>query len=133
MKEHEIAQADQVAPPRCILVVEDEPDIRLLCAVGLEKAGYCVETANDGAAGWDALQAKHYDLLITDNSMPKITGLELLEKIHAARISLPVIMATGTVPTETFARNPWLQPAATLHKPHTFLDLLVKVKEILGN
>ena len=45
-----------------------------------------------------------------------MSGVELLKKMHAARMGLPTIMATGTVPNGEFTRNPWLQPAATLLK-----------------
>ncbi len=51
--------------------------------------------------------------------MPKVTGVELLQKLHDARLALPVIMATGTIPEAEFARYPWLRPNATLLKPYT--------------
>jgi DNA-binding response OmpR family regulator len=44
---------------------------------------------------------------------------------------LPVIMATGELPTEEFTRYPWLQPAATLLKPYTTAELLGTVKKVL--
>jgi len=69
--------------------------------------------------------------VITDNNMPRLTGIELLKKLCAARMALPVIMATGTLPKEEFTRYPWLQPAATLLKPYTVEELLGTVKEVL--
>jgi hypothetical protein len=65
------------------------------------------------------------------NSMPKLTGLELLKKMRAARMALPVIMATSALPTAEFARSPWLRPAATLVKPYTIAELLGKANEVL--
>jgi len=114
-----------------ILVVEDDVDIRRLNAEVLIRAGYLVAAAKDGALAWDALQLVDYDLLITDNGMPELTGIELLKKIHAARMTLPVIMATGTLPTWEFSVYPWLQPKAVLLKPYTSAELLGTVKEIL--
>jgi len=60
-----------------------------------------------------------------------VSGVELLKKIHAARMALPVIMATKTLPTRKFSQLPWLQPATILRKPYTFERLLGTVKNVL--
>jgi DNA-binding response OmpR family regulator len=121
----------QTNPPDHILVVEDDNFFRRLNAAVLAQSGYEVDTAEDGAAAWQALNTDSYDLLITDNRMPKVSGVDLLKKLRAARMVLPVIMATGTLPKEELARYPWLQPAATLLKPYTSEDMLRTVKRVL--
>ena len=121
----------QTSPPHRILVVDDETDIRHFNTAVLLRSGYEVEAVADGAAAWEALNADSYDLLITDNSMPRVTGIELLKMLRAARMELPVIMATGALPTEEFARYPWLQPAALLLKPYTTAMLLSAVEKVL--
>jgi len=146
MKGNKISQAGepaaallrrQTSTPRRILVVEDEPDIRRLNAEVLEGYGYHVDTAEDGKAGWKVLHAtrhapESYDLLITDHDMPGLSGLALVKKLRAARMALPVIMATGTLPMEELmTRYPWLQPAATLVKPYSIEQLLGTVKAVL--
>jgi DNA-binding response OmpR family regulator len=118
-------------PLRRILVVEDDVTIRQLNTEILSRSGYEVDAAEDGAVAWDALQANRYDLMITDHNMPKVSGVELLMKLRAARMTLPVIMATGVLPQGEFARNPWLQLDATLLKPYTIDELLGKVQEVL--
>lgn len=123
-------------PPRVrvrrhILVVEDDLQLRLLITLLLSRAGYDVDGADDGAAGWEALQAVSYDLLITDHLMPTLTGLELLIKVHGAGMTLPVIMATGTPPEQAFQRRPWLRPTATLVKPYPADELLRTVRKVL--
>jgi DNA-binding response OmpR family regulator len=118
-------------PPRRILVVEDEPCILHLNTKALLEAGYQVDAAADGAAAWDALQRNRYDLVVTDNNMPKVSGVELIQKIHEAALALPVIMATGTLPQNEFDLCPWLRPAAVLQKPYTFTELLGTVKTLL--
>ena len=114
-----------------ILVVEDERDLRQITAEVLIDAGFQVDVAEDGAAAWSALQLSKYDLLITDQLMPKVSGVELLKKIHAANMTLPVIMATGYLPTWEFALHTWLQPVKMLLKPYSFEKLLGLVKNIL--
>ena len=121
----------QREPPHRILVVDDESSIRQLSTEVLIHSGYVVEAAEDGAAAWQALSADRYDLLITDHNMPKVTGVELLKKLRAARMDLPVILVTGALPQEEFTRYPWLQPAATLLKPFTPDELLGTVQEVL--
>jgi DNA-binding response OmpR family regulator len=126
-----LASSLQTNPASRILVVEDDKDVREFNTKALSRSGYEVDTAEDGAAAWQALNTDSYDLMITDHIMPKLTGVELLKKLRAARMALPVIMATGTLPEEELTRYPWLRPAATLLKPYTVTDLLGTVKEIL--
>jgi len=114
-----------------ILVVDDDISIRKLSAQVLTAFGFQVETAEDGVAGWEALHASSYDLLITDHNMPKVTGVELVKKLRFARMTLPVVLASGAIPTEELNRNPSLQLAATLLKPFTMYELLGTVKKVL--
>src|ERR1700733_14824819 len=92
------AQQHTSGRPSRILVVDDEPLVRHLTLRVLSDAGYQVDGVAEGAAAWDVLQKKNFDLIITDNNMPKVSGLELIEKVHAAGMALPVIMATAAVP-----------------------------------
>jgi acetyltransferase-like isoleucine patch superfamily enzyme/CheY-like chemotaxis protein len=122
----------ETSPPRRILVVEDDQFLRQRNTSALTLSGYMVDTATDGAAAWESLNANRYDLLITDNSMPKVSGIELLKKLRSARMELPIIMATGKLPTEELAQNPWLEPVALLAKPYANDELLDKVKDVLS-
>jgi DNA-binding response OmpR family regulator len=110
-----------------ILVVDDDPLIRELNTEILIADGYQVDAAESGAVAWDMLQLNNYDLLITDNNMPKVSGLEL----RAAGMALRVIMATGTPSEEEFTRCLGLQLAATLIKPYTPVEFLETVKKVL--
>jgi DNA-binding response OmpR family regulator len=122
---------DQTNLPQRILVVDDDSDVRQLSVDVLTDSGYDVAAAKDGAAGWQALQADNYDLVITDNRMPRMTGLEMIEKLRAAHMTLPVLMATRQPPADEFARQPWLKPDATLQRPFSNDELLEAVKKIL--
>jgi DNA-binding response OmpR family regulator len=113
---------------RRILVVDDDDDIRRFNAEALTGSGYRVETAVDGAEGWEALKTDRYDLLITDNSMPRLTGVELIKKLNDARIPVRVILASGV----SNAEESELRLAATLPKPFTMEELLGTVKKVLG-
>jgi two-component system alkaline phosphatase synthesis response regulator PhoP len=114
-----------------ILVVEDERKLREQTAEELTDAGYQVDVAEDGAAAWSALRVSKYDLVITDQFMPKVTGVQLLKKMQAARMTLPVIMATGFLPTWEFTLHTWLQPVKMLLKPYSLEELLDVVESVL--
>ena len=118
--------------PQRILVVEDDPSVRQLVSAVLTRSGYRVDTAEDGEAGWEMLLAASqspdgYVLLITDNTMPKLSGIELIQKLRSARMTLPVILASGAVPPNTET----LQLAAILPKPFTLDNLMKTVNAVL--
>lgn len=121
----------QANPSHHILVVDDSQATRQLSVDLLAGSGYEVEGVKDGAAGWEALQASDYDLVVTDNAMPRMTGVEMIAKLRSAHMQIPVIMATGNPPTLEFERRPWLKPDCTLQRPFSDDDLLVAVKKIL--
>ena len=115
-----------------ILFVDDSTAVREASAKVLICSGYHVDVAEDGEAGWKALHATRYDLLITDHNMPKLSGVELVKKLRSAHMKLPVVLTSAALPTEELNQNPWLQFAATLLKPFTIDELLQTVKEALG-
>ena len=119
-------------PPQRLLVVDDDAFIRRLNTMALLRSGYEVDTAEDGANAWDALHARDYQLMITDHHMPNLTGLELLRKLQAKNMPLPVIMASGSLPIEEFDRHPALKPAAMLSKPYLLNALVQTVRHVLS-
>jgi DNA-binding response OmpR family regulator len=121
----------QSSPPHHILVVDDEPMMRAFNTSVLTRTGYLVDAAEDGASAWDRLLANNYDLLITDNAMPKVSGLDLIQKVRAAGMELQVIMVTGELPEKHFVQNPELRPAAVLLKPINLAEFLGTVRAVL--
>jgi DNA-binding NtrC family response regulator len=117
--------------PQRILVVDDDMGIRQLGTEVLIRHGYQVDAAEDNTAGWQAIQAHTYDLLITDLDMPGLSGLKLVKKLHAARLALPVILASGTMTPQELNRNPWLQLSGALLKPVSPDQLLQTVQAVL--
>jgi len=115
-----------------ILLVEDDSSIRQLNVKVLMRAGYQVDSVAGSQAGWESLQIANYDLLITDNQMPGLTGAELVRKLRDAQMTMPVIFASGGLGAEELERSQWLQPAAVLPKPFTSDALLQMVARILG-
>jgi DNA-binding response OmpR family regulator len=122
---------NQTTSPLRILVADDDFDTRQISISILTHSGYEVDAAANGAVAWQTLNTGRYDLLITNHQMPKVSGVELLMKLHAAHSALPVIMASAILPREQFIRYPWLKPAAMLLQPCNVAELLGTVKKIL--
>jgi DNA-binding response OmpR family regulator len=114
-----------------VLVVDEDSDLRQLYTEALAGQGYQVDAAADGAAAWEALRTKRYQLLITEHEMPNLTGVELVKMPRAAHMALPVVMAARRLPIEELARNPSLQLAAALAKPFAVDALLATVQDVL--
>jgi response regulator RpfG family c-di-GMP phosphodiesterase len=84
-----------------ILVVDDERVIREILAEFLTLEGFSVHTVEDGEKALTELRLNPYDLLITDLKMPRLSGLQLLEKIEAERLGVLTVLMTGFGTVET--------------------------------
>jgi two-component system, NtrC family, response regulator len=82
-----------------ILIVDDEKNYPLVLSAVLQEEGFETMTANSGEEALDIIEHSDVDLILTDMKMPKMDGIELLEKIKLEDAELPVIMMTahGTV------------------------------------
>jgi DNA-binding response OmpR family regulator len=118
-------------PPQRILVVEDEPDIRQLDTEVLRGSGFQVDTAENGLVALHSLDIGHYDLLIIEDEMSMVTGLELVKKLRSEDLMVPVILVLGTMPAKESNPNPWPQIQAILLKPYTVAELFRTVSEVL--
>jgi DNA-binding response OmpR family regulator len=115
-----------------ILIVDDEPNVRLNYRVTLETEGFEVQEASDGGAALRELADKDFDLAILDMRMPEMDGLELLESMRERNIQTPVVIITayGDVPHAVRAMK--LGAIDFLQKPLTPEVLRSIVGEILG-
>ncbi len=126
-----------------VLVVDDDPDVRLFTQTVLEENGYEPIMATNGEEGEDAVKNKTPDLVILDVLMPRESGIRLYRKIKTNKKlkDLPVIMLSGIaeksflrsqkVLTE-FGGDPVPEPEAYLEKPVDGDVLAETVKKVLG-
>lgn len=82
---------------KSILVVDDEPDVRMVLEAILTPSGYSVTQARDGQEALELLAEKKFDLMFLDLMMPRVSGEEVLEQLrHQGRIEeMPVIVLTA--------------------------------------
>ena len=87
-----------------LLIVEDDPAIADVYAFPLRLAGYDVEIAVDGEAALEALQANPPAMMLLDIRLPKLDGLQVLERLRAAGNNLPVVVLSNHMDGETIRR-----------------------------
>ena len=122
--------APPARPPR-ILVVDEDAGLRHLGCSYLANAGYNVDTADDGEAAWAALCSSSYDLLLTGQVMPRLRGLDLVARMRAAGLTLPVIIHSGCPDVGEASDYPNLALAAVLHKPSGLREVRGAVARVL--
>jgi CheY-like chemotaxis protein len=114
-----------------ILLVEDNEDVRELAEAMLAAADYDVVAAPSGETALALLEREAVDLLFTDVIMPGgMNGLQLIEKVHAARPGMPVLVTTGYM-DELPARAAQVQALEVLAKPYDHQALLDRVQAAL--
>ena len=121
----------QTNPPQRILVAEDEPDLRKLDTEVLRVCGYQVDNAKDGLTARRKLNNDHFNLVIVEEKLPKVTGLELINALRSKADITPVILVLGVMPPKGSNPNRWAQIQAILLKPYTVAELFTTVKEVL--
>ena len=115
-----------------ILVVDDDISIRKIVRDRLKMEGYTVTTAEDGKTGWEKFLENTYQLIITDINMPELNGIELLNKIHAAKIKVPAVVMSGGLSEamETLVKE--TRANAFLRKPFSGKELVDVVNSNLN-
>jgi len=115
----------------CILLVEDQREVRTFARIALERAGYRVIEAGHGGEALDVVTnpAGQIDLVISDVVMPDIGGYRLAERVVQVRPGLPFLFVTGypDIPEE----RPDGRPIRLLQKPFTGQELIARVQELL--
>jgi CheY-like chemotaxis protein len=116
-----------------ILFVDDEKSIRNSVRSCLEGVGYIVTAVADGQEALDifAKDLDRFDLVITDLTMPGMTGEQLSQELMRLRPNTPVILCTGHGTAISRERSDAAGTTAVLHKPLTPTDLLQVVRNVL--
>ncbi len=102
---------------RKVLVVDDDPVVRKSFDRVLSGKGYAVITAENGEEAMRKLNEEKYDVVYTDIRMPGMSGLEVAEKVKAARPWTPVVIITGYGTEAAEARAKAAGVSGFLHKP----------------
>ena len=116
-----------------ILIIEDESAIRrvLKKIISEESDTYEVEEAEDGLEGIEMVQKEDYDLILCDIKMPKMVGMEVLEKIKRVKPEIPIVMISGHGDLELAVNTMRLGAFDYISKPPDLNRLLNTVRNAL--
>ena len=135
----DVPAAPRVTAPRLsgrqetVMIVDDEPTLRVLAQRSLEQTGYRVLTAVNGVEALARIDAHEgrIDMLITDIVMPVMGGRELVEHLHARGLSIRVLFMSGYTDDEVMRRGLLEPGCAFLPKPFGLEAFTGKVREVL--
>ncbi len=114
-----------------ILVVEDEARLARLIARVLGEEGYAVETVGDGRAALARAMSEPFDLLIVDWMLPDLDGVQVVRRLRAAEMSVPILMLTARTQIEDRVEGLDAGADDYLPKPFAFPELLARVRALL--
>ncbi len=113
-----------------LLIVEDEPLLRITMADALRKEGWTVDVAEDGVKGAALFEQHLHDVVLSDLVMPKLGGMELLKRIKALQPETTVLIITahGTVDRAVEAMREGASDFIT--KPFSMAQLVVRISNV---
>jgi PAS domain S-box-containing protein len=135
----ETGGADETGAPQpetgheTILLVEDEEDVRALAREVLERQGYTVVEASDGAQALQVYEKERerIDLILTDVVMPRMSGREMVDRVRATRPDMRVLYMSGYTGDAIVRHGVLDQSMLLLGKPFTPVALIAKIREVL--
>ncbi len=115
--------------PEQILVIDDDPYVRRLVTVILEKYGYTVRIAGDGARGLAIVATTHLDLVLLDVHMPTLDGPGFIAALRERDLQVPIVVMSGFSGARHWSRS--IAAAGILTKPFNMTELLTVVQQAL--
>ncbi len=113
-----------------VLLIEDEPKTLQSLRQGMEENGWTVNTAMDGLMGLRLAIQGDYDVIVSDITMPGLSGLELCQKLRAEQKSTPILLLTALSHTDDKVAGLDAGADDYLAKPFELKELLARVKAL---
>ena len=115
-----------------ILLAEDDNDMRRFLVKALQNAGYVVASFDNGLSAYNRLREEPFELLLTDNVMPEMDGIELARRATELDPEIKVMFITGFAAVALNPDNNAPPQAKVLSKPFHLKDLVNEVQRMLA-
>jgi DNA-binding NtrC family response regulator len=116
---------------RKLLIIDDEEELREVLVALLEEADLDIALASNGLEGIERLRHEQFDAILSDEKMPKKSGLEVLKWMHENGVKTPFIMHTGYGQRDMMAEAQKLGAFAFIDKPWDERKLINTIKDAL--
>lgn len=114
-----------------ILIAEDDINLSTVLVDYLQSKGYMAKAVTNGQDAWEMLSKQHFDMLLTDISMPKGNGWQLLKNLRDSQNDIPVIIITAKSDREDIIKGYQLGCDDYMTKPYSMDILICKIEAIL--
>jgi len=114
-----------------ILIVEDEPSMRMGLQDNLEFDGYAVDAAEEGNDALQKILSKEYDLIVLDVMLPNLSGFDICKTARKKGVTTPIILLTAKGEEIDKVRGLELGADDYVTKPFSLRELLARVKAVL--
>lgn len=126
-------QIKAIDPNKTILLVEDEDTIREFITSLLEEFHFKILSARNGEEGLELAVENEFDLLLTDVRMPRMSGVQLAEKLKSDKTDLRVIFMSGHSDDELTKKALQKSDTYFLQKPFSYEQLIEKISQVFGD
>jgi DNA-binding response OmpR family regulator len=114
-----------------VLIIEDDPKVAAFLELGLRDESFDVTVAHDGADGLERARTEHFDLILLDRMLPRLSGHDLLVELRRSGSQVPVLILSARESADEIRRLLEAGANGYLVKPFRFDDLLERIRALL--
>ncbi len=114
-----------------LLIVEDEPELRFLLKESLSRLALEIHLAEDGEQAFEMAMLERYDAILTDISLPKMTGTDFFEKLRQHHVQVPIVFLTASGDKDNLLRCLRLGAFDFIERPFQIDSLIQVVKKAI--
>ncbi len=113
-----------------VLLVEDDPSLRMVICETLTIEGFTVRTAHNGIAGLESFSAENPDVVVADIMMPRLDGLEMVDRIRQRNRTVPILFLTAKSSVDSVVEGFKAGADDYLRKPFSMKELIVRIRAL---